>query len=71
MSDARRRLTRFVAAATKVEPHELKATVVSFVFVFCLMAAYFIMRPARDALGHADRLGHGISRARTDRTDDR
>ncbi len=50
MSDARRRLTRFVAAATKVEPHELKATVVSFVFVFCLMAAYFIMRPARDAL---------------------
>ena len=41
---------RFVRTATKVEPNELKATLVSFVFVFCLMAAYFIMRPARDAL---------------------
>jgi AAA family ATP:ADP antiporter len=43
-------LTRLVQATTKVEPKELKATLVSFLFVFCLMAAYFIMRPARDAL---------------------
>ena len=50
MSDARRQFTRFVAAATKVEPHEIKATVLSFLFVFILMTAYFILRPVRDAL---------------------
>jgi AAA family ATP:ADP antiporter len=43
-------LSRLVRAATKVEANEQRATLVSFVFVFCLMAAYFIMRPARDAL---------------------
>jgi AAA family ATP:ADP antiporter len=44
------RLSRLISAATKVEANEQKATFVSFLFVFCLMAAYFIMRPARDAL---------------------
>ena len=43
-------LTKLVKAATKVEPHEMKATVLSFVFVFTLMAAYFIIRPVRDAM---------------------
>jgi len=42
--------TRLVRTATKVEPHELKATLLSFTFVFVLMAAYFILRPVRDAL---------------------
>lgn len=37
-------------AATKVKPNELKATMVSFAFVFVLMAAYFILRPVRDAM---------------------
>lgn len=41
---------RIVAAATKVEPHELKSTVLSFLFIFVLMAAYFILRPVRDAM---------------------
>lgn len=43
-------LTRIVKAATKVEPNELNATLLSFLFVFVLMTAYFIMRPVRDAM---------------------
>jgi AAA family ATP:ADP antiporter len=43
-------LTRIVRAATKVEPNELTATLLSFFFVFILMTAYFIMRPVRDAM---------------------
>ena len=35
---------------TKVEPNELRATVFSFLFVFILMTAYFILRPVRDAM---------------------
>lgn len=43
-------ITRIVKAATKIEPNELRATILSFLFVFTLMAAYFILRPVRDAL---------------------
>jgi AAA family ATP:ADP antiporter len=43
-------LSRIVRAATRVEPNELRATVLSFLFVFTLMAAYFIIRPVRDAM---------------------
>ena len=43
-------LSRIVRAATRVEPNELRATVLSFLFVFTLMAAYFIVRPLRDAM---------------------
>ena len=52
MSDAGRSnlLTRVVKTATKVEPNELNATLLSFFFVFILMTAYFIMRPVRDAM---------------------
>ena len=45
-----RPIARFVSAATKVEPHEFRATVLSFVFVFASMAGYFILRPVRDAM---------------------
>ncbi|MCP4299727.1 MAG: MFS transporter [Gammaproteobacteria bacterium] len=41
---------RIVRSATKIEPHELTATLLSFAFVFILMAAYFILRPVRDAM---------------------
>ena len=41
---------RIVKTATKIEPHELTATLLSFLFVFVLMTAYFILRPVRDAL---------------------
>jgi len=47
---AKNRITRTISAAIKVEPHELKATLTSFAFVFILMAAYFTLRPARDTL---------------------
>ena len=52
MTEARRdsAVRRAIRAATKVEPHELQATVLSFLFVFLLMTAYFIPRPVRDAL---------------------
>ena len=43
-------LARIVKALTKVEPNELRATVLSFLFVFILMTAYFILRPVRDAM---------------------
>ena len=52
MDDADRRnpLTRIIKATTKVEANELHATLLSFLFVFVLMTAYFIMRPCRDAM---------------------
>ena len=43
-------LRRAIKAATKIEPNELRATVLSFLFVFVLMTAYFILRPVRDSL---------------------
>ncbi len=41
---------RAIRAATKIEPNELQATILSFLFVFTLMTAYFILRPVRDTL---------------------
>ena len=43
-------LSRLLKMATKVEENEIRATVLSFLFVFSIMAAYFILRPVRDAL---------------------
>lgn len=43
-------IARIVRTATRIEPHELKATLLSFSFVFILMAAYFILRPVRNAM---------------------
>lgn len=43
-------LSRIIQATTRVESHELRAVVLSFLFVFTLMAAYFIVRPLRDAM---------------------
>jgi len=43
-------IRRIIRATTKIEPNELQATVLSFLFVFTLMAAYFILRPVRDAM---------------------
>ena len=48
--DTKGPLSRIVTAATKVEAHEVRATIISFLFVFTLMAAYFIIRPVRDAM---------------------
>jgi len=37
-------------SASKIEPNELRAVLLSFGFVFTLMAAYYILRPVRDAM---------------------
>jgi AAA family ATP:ADP antiporter len=41
---------RFMKVVAKVEPNEIKAVVLSFSFVFTLMASYYILRPIRDAM---------------------
>ena len=43
-------VARIARAVSKIEPNELKATALSFLFVFTLMAAYFIIRPVRDGM---------------------
>lgn len=43
-------LARIVRATTSINANELPAAIVSFLFVFTLMAAYFILRPVRDSL---------------------
>jgi ATP/ADP translocase len=43
-------LARIMKSASKIEPHELRSVLVAFVFVFMLMAAYYIVRPVRDAM---------------------
>jgi AAA family ATP:ADP antiporter len=43
-------LQRAIQAATKVEPNEMKATALSFLWVFLVMAAWYILRPVRDSL---------------------
>ena len=50
-SDGRsKQFAKLAKIAIKIEPNELKATLLSFLFVFSIMAAYFILRPVRDAL---------------------
>ncbi len=44
-------LARVLKAIAKVEPHEVKAVGISFVYFLLLMASYFIVRPLRDAMG--------------------
>ena len=41
---------RFMKIASKVEPNEIKAVMLSFFFVFMLMASYYNLRPIRDAM---------------------
>lgn len=57
-------ISRLITAATRIEAHEMRATLLSFVFVFVLMTAYSILKPVRDALG-ADWGAVGLSMAWT------
>ena len=41
---------KLLQKALLIEKHEFKATLASFSFVFVLMAAYYILRPVRDAM---------------------
>ncbi len=43
-------LTRTISKLLKAEPRELPALAASFAFVFVLMAAYYVLRPVRDAM---------------------
>jgi ATP:ADP antiporter, AAA family len=43
-------VARIVRAVTKVEPNEFRATILSFLFVFSLMTAYFVIRAVRDSM---------------------
>lgn len=40
----------FLKKITNIESHEIRAVSLSFLFVFILMAAYYVLRPVRDAL---------------------
>jgi ATP:ADP antiporter, AAA family len=44
-------LARLLKNLARVEPEEVKAVVVSFVYFAVLMGSYFIVRPVRDAMG--------------------
>jgi hypothetical protein len=41
---------RVLRSATMIESNEVRTVVLSFSFVFILMAAYYILRPVRDAM---------------------
>ncbi len=43
-------LQRAIRSVTKVEPNELKATALSFLWVFLVMCAWYMLRPVRDSL---------------------
>lgn len=43
-------LAKLLKFASKIEPHEIKATAGSFLLVLLLMTAYYLLRPVRDAM---------------------
>jgi AAA family ATP:ADP antiporter len=43
-------LARCMHALSRIEANEIRATFASFAFVFILMAAYYILKPVRDAM---------------------
>lgn len=49
-SDGNNRIAGFFRSAMRIEPNELKATVVAFMFIFSLTFAYNILKPVRDAM---------------------
>ena len=50
MTDGNGPIARIVTAATRVAPNEIRATALSFAFLFMLMLAYNILKPVRDAM---------------------
>ena len=43
-------ISRLLKKTSKIEAHEVNATLSSFLFVVLLMSAYYILRPVRDAM---------------------
>ena len=50
MFESNNPISRFLKRASKIEAHEVNATLSSFLFVVILMSAYYILRPVRDAM---------------------
>jgi AAA family ATP:ADP antiporter len=44
-------LARLLKFTSVIEPHEVKAVVLSFAYFFFLLGSYYILRPVRDAMG--------------------
>ncbi|MBL8644471.1 MAG: MFS transporter [Rhodospirillaceae bacterium] len=44
-------IQRLFQVTAKVEPYEVKAAVLSFLYFFFLLGSYYILRPVRDAMG--------------------
>ena len=43
-------LERIMKSASKIEPNELRSVLVAFAFAFCLMFAWYLLRPVRDSM---------------------
>jgi AAA family ATP:ADP antiporter len=43
-------LARLMKSASKIEPNELRSVLLAFLFAFCLMFAWYLLRPVRDAM---------------------
>lgn len=46
----KRKLQQLIFKVVHIKPNEIRATLLSFCFIFLLMTAYFILRPLRDAM---------------------
>lgn len=51
-------VSRALKLIADVEPREVKAVVIAFVYFFFLMASYFILRPLRDTMGTVYGVAH-------------
>lgn len=49
-TDSTNRFARFIRSTTLVEASEQKAVYLSFLLIFLLMMAYYVLRPVRDAM---------------------
>jgi AAA family ATP:ADP antiporter len=51
-------LARLFTSAAVIEPYEMKAVILSFIYFAFLMASYFVLRPVRDAMGTVYGVSH-------------
>ena len=43
-------INRILQKMTKIEPHEIRSVILSFAFIFSILASYYIIRSVRDGL---------------------
>src|ERR1700684_2289707 len=51
-------LSKILALVADIEPREIKAVLIAFVYFFFLMTSYFILRPLRDTMGTVYGVAH-------------